>query len=150
MAGKLVARRHRLPTVVGAYAAAVLDPAALALAQGKNFAALTTLLPGGQPSTQVMWVDADDDHVLINTEVHRQKFTNISRDPRVTVTVIDAGNPYRYAEIRGRVTETVTGPEARAHIDSLSEKYAGGPYGNEIQSERVILKITPERVRFNG
>jgi PPOX class probable F420-dependent enzyme len=143
MAGKLVARRHRLPTVVGAYAAAVLDPAALALAQGKNFAALTTLLPGGQPSTQVMWVDADDDHVLINTEVHRQKFTNISRDPRVTVTVIDAGNPYRYAEIRGRVTETVT-------IDSLSEKYAGGPYGNEIQSERVILKITPERVRFNG
>lgn len=128
----------------------MLDSAARDLAQAKNFAALTTLLPSGQPSTQVMWVDADDDHVLINTEVHRQKFTNITKDPRVTVTVIDAANPYRYAEIRGRVTEKVTGPEARAHIDALSEKYTGAPYGPEIQSERVILRITPDRVRFNG
>ena len=44
----------------------MLDAAARELAQGKNFAAPTTLLPGGQPSTQVMWVDADDDHILIN------------------------------------------------------------------------------------
>jgi PPOX class probable F420-dependent enzyme len=128
----------------------MLDSAARDLAQATNFAALTTLLPGGQPSTQVMWVDADDEAVLINTEVHRQKFANVRRDPRVTVTVIDAANPYRYAEIRGQVTETITGPEARAHIDALAQKYTGGPYANEIQSERVILRITPERVRFNG
>jgi PPOX class probable F420-dependent enzyme len=128
----------------------MLDSAAKELAQGKNFAALTTMLPSGQPSTQVMWVDADDDHVLINTEVHRQKFINVGKDPRVAVTVIDAANPYRYAEIRGKVTETVTGPEARAHIDALSQKYTGGPYGPQVQSERVILRITPDRVRFNG
>jgi PPOX class probable F420-dependent enzyme len=128
----------------------MLDPSARELAQAKNFAALTTLLPGGQPSTQVMWVDADDDHVIINTEVHRQKFANITRDPRVAVTIIQADNPYRYAEIRGEVTETITGDEARAHIDALSEKYTGGPYGAEIQSERVIVKITPDRVRVNG
>ena len=128
----------------------MLDSAARDLAQATNFAALTTLLPGGQPSTQVMWVDADDEAVLINTEVHRQKFANVRRDPRVTVTVIDAANPYRYAEIRGHVSETITGPAARAHIDALARKYTGGPYANEIQSERVILRITPERVRFNG
>jgi hypothetical protein len=45
----------------------MLDDTAKALAQGKNFAAFTTLLPGGQPQTQMMWVDADDEHVLINT-----------------------------------------------------------------------------------
>lgn len=128
----------------------MLDATARDLAKGKNFAALTTMLPSGHPSTQVMWVDTDDDHILINTEVHRQKFTNVSSDPRVTVTVIDADNPYHYAEIRGRVTDKVTGPEARAHIDALSEKYTGGPYSTPIQSERVILKITPERVRVNG
>jgi PPOX class probable F420-dependent enzyme len=128
----------------------MLDTAARDLAQGKNFAALTTMLPSGQPSTQVMWVDADDDYVLINTEVHRQKFLNIGKEPRVAVTVIDAGNPYRYAEIRGTVTETVTGPEARAHIDALSQKYTGAPYSPTIQSERVILRITPDRVRFIG
>jgi PPOX class probable F420-dependent enzyme len=128
----------------------MLDTAAKELAQGQNFAALTTMLPSGQPSTQVMWVDADDDCVLINTEVHRQKFINIGQEPRVAVTVIDAANPYHYVEIRGTVTETVTGPEAQAHIDALSEKYTGGPYGATIQSERVILRITPNRVRFNG
>jgi PPOX class probable F420-dependent enzyme len=128
----------------------MLDAAARDLARGKNFAALTTMLPSGQPSTQVMWVDADDDFVLINTETGRQKYRNVTRDPRVTVTVIDASNPYTYVEIRGRVAETVTGSEARDHIDALSEKYVGGPYAGEITTERVLLKIEPQRVRFNN
>ena len=107
----------------------------------------TTLLPGGQPMTHVMWVDADDDYVLINTEVHRQKYKNMHRDPRVTVTVFDATNPYHYAEVRGRVVEEVRGEPARAHIDKLSQKYMGGPYGAPIGSERVMLKIAPESQR---
>jgi hypothetical protein len=28
-----------------------------------------------------MWVDADDTHVLINTELGRQKWLNVERDP---------------------------------------------------------------------
>lgn len=116
------------------------------LAQAANFAALTTLMPDGQPQTQVMWVDCDDEHVLINTEPHRQKFKNVERDPRVTVTVIDAKNPYSYAEVRGRVVDVVRGQEARDHIDALSRKYTGKDYNPEmIQTERVILKIQPQR-----
>ncbi|MGE3620956.1 MAG: PPOX class F420-dependent oxidoreductase [Acidimicrobiia bacterium] len=127
-----------------------LDPTVKALFDGANFAALTTLGPGGVPSTHVMWVGADDDHVLINTEVHRQKFKNVERDPRVAVAVIDAASPYRYAEVRGRVVATVTGPEARDHIDELSRKYTGTDYGNPVTSERVILRIEPERIHRNG
>jgi PPOX class probable F420-dependent enzyme len=125
----------------------MLDDNVKSLARAKNFAALTTLMPDGQPQTQIMWVDADDEHVLINTEVHRQKFKNVERDPRVTLAVFDGENPYHYAEVRGRVTGTVRGDEARSHIDRLSEKYTGGPYAPQIQSERVILQITPERQR---
>jgi PPOX class probable F420-dependent enzyme len=113
--------------------------------QGRNFAAVTTLLPDGTPQTQPMWVDADDEHLLLNTEVHRQKFKNIRRDPRITVTVWDAGNPYEYAELRGEVVDTVTGPEARAHIDQLAQKYTGHDYANPVHSERVILKVAPRR-----
>ncbi|MCU1454514.1 MAG: pyridoxamine 5-phosphate oxidase-related FMN-binding [Acidimicrobiales bacterium] len=116
----------------------------------KNFAALSTLLADGQPQTHVMWIDADDDHVLINTEVHRQKYKNVQRDPRVTVTVFNIENPYQYVEVRGRVVEEVRGDEARAHIDTLSRKYTGGDYGTAIQSERVILKIQPDTVHKNG
>jgi PPOX class probable F420-dependent enzyme len=117
---------------------------------GKNYAAFTTVLPSGQISTQMMWVDSDDTHVLINTEVDRQKFRNVQHDPRVAVMVFDPANPYRYAEIRGRVVGTVTGTEAREHIEKLSHKYTGGPYSNPILSERVILQVEPERVRSQG
>ena len=117
-----------------------------ALLADPNFAALTTLGPDGSPSTHVMWVDGDEDHVVLNTEVHRQKFKNVQRDPRVAVTVIDRNDPYRYVEVRGRVVETVTGDEARAHIDELSHKYTGGLYANPITSERVVLKVEPERI----
>jgi PPOX class probable F420-dependent enzyme len=125
----------------------MLDPTVHELATGKNFAALTTLFRDGSAQTQMMWVDADSDHLIINTEVHRQKYKNMHRDPRVTVTVFDATNPYHYAEVRGRVVEEVRGEPARAHIDKLSQKYMGGPYGPPIASERVMLKIAPQSQR---
>lgn len=115
------------------------------LAQGKNLASVTTLLPDGTPMTQPLWVDADDEHVMLNTEVHRQKFKNVQRDPRVTVLIIDPEAPQLYIEVRGHVVESVTGPEAREHIDVLAQKYTGGNYRNAIQSERVILRIAPDR-----
>lgn len=123
-----------------------LDPDLKAFATGKNFATLTTLGSDGSPSTHVMWIDADDEHLLINTEVHRQKFKNMQRDPRVAVTIIDAESPYRYIEARGRVVDTVRGPEAREHIDAASRRYTGNDYQAEIQSERVIVKIAVDRV----
>ncbi|MBX3314904.1 MAG: PPOX class F420-dependent oxidoreductase [Actinobacteria bacterium] len=127
-----------------------LDDDLKTFATGKNFAALTTLMPDGQPQTQLMWVHADDDQLLINTEIGRQKFRNVSNDPRVTVTVFDNANPYRYVEARGRVTGTIGGDEARANIDELSQKYTGGPYANPIGTERVVLQIDVDRVHKNG
>ena len=130
--------------------AAALDPGVRQLAQAPNFANLSVILRSGRPMTHVMWVDADADHVLINTEAHRAKFRAVERDPRVTVTIWQRGDPYTYAEVRGQVVETVRGPEARAHIDSLSRKYRGKDYDDAaITSERVILRIAPETVRFH-
>jgi PPOX class probable F420-dependent enzyme len=125
----------------------VLEPAIRDLAKGKNFAALTTLGPTGYPQTQAMWVDADDDHVLINTEIERQKAVNVQRDPRVAVMIWDAENAYKYAEIRGNVVDIVRGDRARAHIDELSRKYLDKDYASPIGSERVILVIEPTRQR---
>lgn len=128
-----------------------LDPRVRELAQGPNFAAVTTLLPSGRFQTQPIWVTADDDHILLNTEVHRTKFKNVERDPRITVMIWDHENPYHYAEVRGRVVETIRGEQARRMIDELSMKYTGHPYApGNIQSERVILVIAPEEQRVQG
>ena len=127
-----------------------LDPDLKDLAQGKNFAALTTLMPDGHPQTQIMWVGADDEHVIINTQLDRQKYRNVFADPRVTVTVFDADNPYRYVEARGRVARTQDGAAAAASIDELSRKFTGGDYGMGPTDSRVILFIDVERVHKNG
>lgn len=128
-----------------------LLPEVTELAHGPNFATLTVQLRSGSAMTHVMWVDADDDCVLINTEVHRAKFRALERDPRATVMIWAADNPYRYVEVRGCVIETIRGERARAHIDALARKYFGRDYDPEgIQSERVILRIAPEVQRTHG
>jgi PPOX class probable F420-dependent enzyme len=127
-----------------------LDDDVRALATAGNFAALTTLLPDGMPQTHVMWVDADEQHILINTEVHRMKFRNLQRDPRATVTIWERDDPYRFAEVRGRAVQFTTGDEARAHIDACAQRYLGRDYPSPITSERVIVHIAPERIVRNG
>jgi len=126
----------------------MLDDKTIELARrGANFASLATLMPDGTPQVHVMWVDADDDHILINTEVHRRKFKNIMEDPKATVLIVHRDNPWFYVEVRGEVAGTITGSVARSHIDALAHKYMGvDEYPKPITSERVIVKIKPTRV----
>lgn len=131
-----------------------LDADAVRLAQGPNLASVVTLMPDGTPQAQLTWIDTDGEHLLVNTEPQRQRARNVGRDPRITV-LIQGDTPWDWAEVRGRVTETIGEPRAREHIDELSERYMGGPYGNPIGPQgRVILVITPEKVntpaKMNG
>jgi PPOX class probable F420-dependent enzyme len=140
-----------MPVTAGVDRRMTIDPTLKDMATAKNFAALTTLSADGQPRTHIMWVDADDDHLLVNTEVHRAKYKDMQRDPRATITVINQENPYQFIEARGRVVDTVTGDAARAHIDALSMRYGGQPYpADNIQTERVIVKIAPEKLHKNN
>jgi PPOX class probable F420-dependent enzyme len=123
-----------------------LHPMARELATGRNFGTVSTKFPSGDIQSQMIWVDAQDGKIVLNTETHRAKYRNVQRDPRITVLIRDEDDPYRFAEVRGVVTATTTGPEARKHIDELAQKYTGGPYLPEnIKSERVMLWITPRR-----
>jgi PPOX class probable F420-dependent enzyme len=128
----------------------MLDDVTKTLAQGANIAAVTTLLADGTPMTHPMWIDADDEHLLLNTEVERQKYKNVQRDPRVTVAIWADAGAFPYREVRGEVVETITGPGARSHIDELSRKYTGHDYANPIGSDRVILKVRPRRTQGYG
>lgn len=123
-----------------------LHPETIKLAEGANFGSITTALPSGHFQTHLIWVGTDGERLVVNTEVHRQKYKNIQRDPRITLTIRDENNPYKYAEIRGRVDETITGQVARDQVDELSQKYNGEDYPpDQIKSERVQIWIVPER-----
>lgn len=123
----------------------MLDHAVLELAHGRNFAVLTTRAGDGSAQSSVMWVDATDEHVLINTELGRAKDRNVQRHPAVTVLIWDAQNPYNYVEVRGRVLDRSVGDVARRHLDELANKYLGTPYQEPVRRERVLWTIAPDR-----
>lgn len=123
-----------------------LHPVTKELAQGKNFAAISTLLPSGRIQTQLIWVGTDGRRLYVNTERHRRKFKDIEREGRLTLCIRDEANPYRYAEVRGHVAGYEEGDAARRRIDELSDKYTGKPYPDErVTSERVTVWIEPDR-----
>jgi PPOX class probable F420-dependent enzyme len=96
-----------------------------------------------------VWVKRDGDELLISTTADRRKTGNIRRDPRVTVVVHPAENPYMYAEIRGTATLTTEG--GLELLDELAHKYVGKNYaefnpGSGGEAERVVVRVTPRKV----
>lgn len=117
----------------------------------RAFASLTTLMPDGGPQTTPVWVDVDGDHVIFNSAKGRQKDKNVRRDPRVAMAIIDPDNPYRYLEVRGKVTE-ITEDGADEHINKMAKKYLGQdkyPY-RQPGEVRVMYKVRPEHTTTMG
>ena len=116
-----------------------------------TFANLATLNADGSPQVTPVWVDYDGKHVRFNSAKGRVKDKNVRRDPRVSVSLQDPANPYRYLEIRGRVVE-ITEKGADDHINKLSQKYLGKPvYPYRQPGEvRVTYKIEPQKISSMG
>lgn len=119
----------------------------LGLFDRRTFAHVATVEEDGTPHVTPVWIDFDRERhrILINTERHRRKAKNVSRNPRVGISMLDPDNPYRRLSVIGTVTE-VTTTGAREHIDELSQRYFDKPFPSEITSERVILVIRPDEV----
>jgi PPOX class probable F420-dependent enzyme len=115
------------------------------------FGNLGTIMKDGSPQVTPIWVDYDGKYVRFNSALGRVKDKNVRRDPRVSVSLQDPANPYRYLEIRGRVVE-ITQTGADDHINKLSQKYLGKPvYPFRQPGEvRVLYKIEPEKVSSMG
>jgi PPOX class probable F420-dependent enzyme len=121
-----------------------LSEAALRLLDGKNYAVLATVNRDGSPQTSVIWVGRDGNDVLFSTVEGRVKHRNMVRDPRVSVTVIDAADPENYVELRGRVSMT---PDIGRRLDTqLSWKYDGRDPGEDRPGAvRVVGRIDVQK-----
>ena len=115
------------------------------------FCQVATVMPDGSPHLTQVWVSTDGKHILVNTYEGAQKLRNIRRDPRVAVNVVDPGNAWRLASVRGRVVD-ITTEGADDHIDELAQKYLGVesyPFRRPGQV-RVKVTITPEHINEIG
>ena len=112
-----------------------------------NFAHVAAIRPDGSPHVTVVWIDAADGVVLVNSAVGRVKDRYLRRDPRVSVTVHDETDPYRWIRIDGVVEEFVTGDDAERHIDTLNRRYHDGhAWTYTPGQQRVMYRIRPRRV----
>jgi PPOX class probable F420-dependent enzyme len=119
----------------------------LGLFRGKNFAHLAVIRPDGSPHVTVTWIDAADGRILVNTAVGRVKDRYVRADPRVSVTLHDEADPYRWIRVDGVVEEFVTGEEAERHIDELNRRYHDGEAWTYTEGQRrVIYRIRPDRI----
>ncbi len=129
------------------------------LVDGPYLAALTTVMPDGQPQITPVWCNREGDCVLINTMQGFRKEKNMRANPKVTLLVYDPENPVRCIEIRGTVIEmTCTG--ALDHLDALTQLYLQKPdahfFGDSVRPELqathvpVKIRIAPARVRAEG
>lgn len=118
----------------------------LDLFEKPSIATIASVLPNGHPQVTPVWVDYDGTHLLVVTRKGTRKHKNVQRDPRVTVTIIDPDDNYRYLEIRGEV-ERMPEEGALEFSDTQARRYWGVekyPYARD--TPRVLLHIRPERV----
>ena len=119
----------------------------IALLKAKNFAHFVTLNEDGTAHSAPLWIDVDDDGlVLVNSAVGRKKDRNIRGDPRVVLAVPRGGDAYDWTSINGTVEELIEGDEALAHIDALSRRYDHEPWAPTEGQVRVIYRIRPDRI----
>ena len=120
-----------------------IPPAFLDLVNAPPVAALTTLMPNGQPQTTVVWCDYDGTFVRVNTMRGFRKEKNMRLNPRVTLLCYDPRQPLRYLEVRGTVVE-MTEDGALAHLDALGLRYTGlAPYFGGCVPAELAATETP-------
>jgi PPOX class probable F420-dependent enzyme len=118
-----------------------------ALLDKPNFAHLATLMPDGSPQSVPVWVGRDGDRVVVCTGESSLKAKNTLRDARVSLSVINGGNPYEEAQLRGRVVERR--PDSQLTImDPISIKYTGKPFPFRNPDGRIALIIEVDKARY--
>jgi PPOX class probable F420-dependent enzyme len=118
--------------------------------QTKAFASVATVLKDGTPQVTPVWFDTAGDRIRINTASGRVKARTLKEGRKVALAIMDPANPYRYMQVRGKVTK-VTTDGADAHIDKLAHKYMGTDYPfRQAGESRILIEIEPESVQTMG
>ena len=86
-----------------------------------HFAHLATINTDGSPQSSPIWVKRDGDDVLFATDLSYRKGQNMRRDPRVSMSIQDEANPYRYLELRG--TAEMTPRDDWSFVDEQTQAY---------------------------
>src|SRR5437588_259065 len=97
----------------------------------------------GQIVNWPMWVDFDDEHLLVSSPVGSRKGRSFRERPQVGISIVSGKNPWHWLSASGRVTD-IQPDDNLAFIDRMSRKYTGADY--QRRSPREIFTIAIDRV----
>lgn len=120
------------------------------LLEQKGYAALATNSPSGHPQvTYVAYLFDADGELKLSLNQTRQKTKNLLKDPRCTLFIVDANNPYRTIEVRANA-------EILDDADFEFARRAGSKYGADFRANdqpgesRVVVVLHPVKVNARG
>ena len=123
------------------------DPEVKKLLEEPNHAVISTHNPDDSILNTVVWISTENGSVAVNSAVGRKWPSNLERDPRTSLLVMEQNNPYNYVEIRGTAAGTEEG--ADEHINALTKKYINQdeyPF-RQPGEQRIKFVITPDHIR---
>ncbi|MEU5275637.1 PPOX class F420-dependent oxidoreductase [Streptomyces asoensis] len=120
-----------------------LPPEAVELLSRPNPCVMATLRSDGSPVSTPTWYLWEDGHVLISLDESRVRLRHLRRDPRLTLTVLDADDWYTHVTLIGRVTG-LREDDGLTDIDRISTHYTGKPYPDRVRP-RVSASIEIDR-----
>lgn len=113
------------------------------LLERANFAHLATIRPDGSPQSSVMWFEWDGEVLRLTHTKNRQKFANLQNEPRVSFSILDPENPYRFLEVRARLEKVEDDDAACTFYKSLQIRY-NNVFDVPDADVRVIFTFRPE------
>jgi len=130
----------------GGNAIAAVSPAVRALVEQPILTVIGTKRGDGSLQLNPAWFEFNDGYFWLNSNRWRTWPKNVQRDREITLNFIDAGEPFRWASIRGRLADVIPDPD-HAFIDRLARRYTGRAF-RELRpgEERITLKIDPVSV----
>jgi PPOX class probable F420-dependent enzyme len=122
-----------------------MDERVRTLLDGQCHAVMASVNGDGSPHTSPVWVVRDGDVLLFAVHANDGEASNLEREPRTSVTLLDVRDPSTTVDIQG-VVEFIEDPE-----DSLKARFAQKYSDLETlprspDAQRLIGRLVPESV----
>ena len=105
-----------------------------------------TIRSDGSVQMNPIWYERRGDEIWLNPATSRAWGRRLHPGVPVTLLFVDPANQWRWAQVQGEVLEK-RGEGGAEHIDRLSHRYLGRPYGQHDPADpRLLVRVRPTRV----
>lgn len=92
-----------------------------------HYATIATIDPDGSPRQAIIWYLLEGDELVVNSRVGRRWPTNLLRDGRVSLAVVDSADGMRWVGLSGVVEPITDQVTAQADIAAMARRYNDDP-----------------------